>query len=251
MFVVGTETDHVAPGSRSTRWAELHVFPSEFTLLLTSGGHSAGNRPSGPVHSKRRHRVYGLQREGREQRRCRRTRVVRDDGNEAGLVVADLGQWLKAHSTPGASCRLQSARGSRFWPLADARAMQHASPVDRFRTWMNERAQDETSSLHSGRLPAGIAADPSTDGRGNRPGRHENLDTKVMDVLVVLAERAGQVVPREELLAPGCGPTSSSADGVLSRCIYELRQQQRQPRERHRGFPPADRNPLPEAAATG
>ena len=56
------------------------------------------------------------------------------------------------------------------------------------------------------------------------PGGRETLDPKVMGVLVMLAERAGQVVGREELLArlwPGVVVT----DDAISRCLYELRRQ--------------------------
>jgi Tol biopolymer transport system component/DNA-binding winged helix-turn-helix (wHTH) protein len=50
----------------------------------------------------------------------------------------------------------------------------------------------------------------------------EQLDPKVMAVLVVLAERAGSVVRREELLAK-VWPGMVVTDDVLSRCIYQLR----------------------------
>ena len=55
MFVVGTETDHVAPW-KSVYKADRLTSSPEFTFLLTSGGHNAGI-VSGPVHPKRRHRV--------------------------------------------------------------------------------------------------------------------------------------------------------------------------------------------------
>ena len=55
MFVVGTETDHVAPWKSVYKASGLTSSP-EFTFLLTSGGHNAGI-VSGPVHPKRRHRV--------------------------------------------------------------------------------------------------------------------------------------------------------------------------------------------------
>ncbi len=55
MFVVGTETDHVAP------WLSVYkarglTRSADYTFLLTSGGHNAGI-VSGPVHPRRRHRV--------------------------------------------------------------------------------------------------------------------------------------------------------------------------------------------------
>src|SRR5271166_196951 len=55
MFVVGTETDHVAPW-RSVYKARGLTHSSDYTFLLTSGGHNAGI-VSGPVHPRRRHRV--------------------------------------------------------------------------------------------------------------------------------------------------------------------------------------------------
>ena len=56
------------------------------------------------------------------------------------------------------------------------------------------------------------------------PGGAEKLDPKVMDVLVMLAEHAGQVVSRDDLLAR-IWPDVVVTDEVLSRCIYELRRQ--------------------------
>jgi polyhydroxyalkanoate synthase len=55
MFVVGTETDHVAPW-KSVYKARGLTRSSDYTFLLTSGGHNAGI-VSGPVHPRRRHRV--------------------------------------------------------------------------------------------------------------------------------------------------------------------------------------------------
>jgi polyhydroxyalkanoate synthase subunit PhaC len=55
MFVVGTETDHVAPW-RSVYKARALTRSTDYTFLLTSGGHNAGI-VSGPVHPKRRHRM--------------------------------------------------------------------------------------------------------------------------------------------------------------------------------------------------
>ncbi|GAC1700443.1 MAG: alpha/beta fold hydrolase [Steroidobacteraceae bacterium] len=55
MFVVGTETDHVAPW-RSVYKARALTRSPDYTFLLTSGGHNAGI-VSGPVHPKRRHRM--------------------------------------------------------------------------------------------------------------------------------------------------------------------------------------------------
>ncbi len=55
MFVVGTETDHVAPW-KSVYKARGLTRSADYTFLLTSGGHNAGI-VSGPVHPRRRYRV--------------------------------------------------------------------------------------------------------------------------------------------------------------------------------------------------
>ena len=55
MFVVGTETDHVAPW-RSVYKTRALTRSADFTFLLTSGGHNAGI-VSGPAHPKRRYRM--------------------------------------------------------------------------------------------------------------------------------------------------------------------------------------------------
>jgi len=55
MFVVGTETDHVAPWRSAYKVRALTRSP-DYTFLLTSGGHNAGI-VSGPVHPRRRHRI--------------------------------------------------------------------------------------------------------------------------------------------------------------------------------------------------
>ena len=55
MFVVGTETDHVAPW-KAVYKARALTRSADYTFLLTSGGHNAGI-VSGPVHPKRRFRA--------------------------------------------------------------------------------------------------------------------------------------------------------------------------------------------------
>src|SRR5688572_14752604 len=78
-------------------------------------------------------------------------------------------------------------------------------------------------ALERGFRIEGLTFDPR-DGVATGPGGREKLDPKVMDVLLVLARNAGQVVLREDLLArvwPGAVVTDES----LSRCIYELRRQ--------------------------
>jgi polyhydroxyalkanoate synthase subunit PhaC len=55
LFVVGTETDHVAPWRSVYKMRGL-TRSTDYTFLLTSGGHNAGI-VSGPVHPRRRHRL--------------------------------------------------------------------------------------------------------------------------------------------------------------------------------------------------
>jgi len=63
MFVVGTETDHVAPWRSVYKVGKL-VRSADYTFCLTSGGHNAGII-SGPQHPKRRHRVHTSKAGGR------------------------------------------------------------------------------------------------------------------------------------------------------------------------------------------
>jgi polyhydroxyalkanoate synthase len=56
MFIVGTETDHVAPW-QSVYKARGLTRSADYTFLLTSGGHNAGII-CGPVHPRRHHRVH-------------------------------------------------------------------------------------------------------------------------------------------------------------------------------------------------
>ena len=71
-----------------------------------------------------------------------------------------------------------------------------------------------------------FTVDPVAGGMVGPAGR-EQLDPKVMQVLVVLARHAGEVVPRHELLEQ-VWPGVVVGDDVLSRCIYQLRRHLRQ-----------------------
>ena len=78
-------------------------------------------------------------------------------------------------------------------------------------------------SLERGFELGTIRIDPRSGGASG-PGGVVKLDPKVMAVLVVLTEHAGQVVSREVLLSR-IWPDVVVGDEVLSRCIYELRRQ--------------------------
>lgn len=66
-----------------------------------------------------------------------------------------------------------------------------------------------------------LRIDPSA-GQVQGPGGMEKLDPKVMGVLVVIAEHAGEVVSRDDLLA-ALWPDAVVTDDALTRCFYELR----------------------------
>ncbi len=116
MFVVGTETDHVAPWKSVYKLDRLTGSP-EFTFLLTSGGHNAGI-VSGPVHPKRRHRV--------------RTRLTSDPqlaadawfettAPQPGSWWPTWAAWLKSHSSPGrVTPPAMGAPQAGYAPLCDA-----------------------------------------------------------------------------------------------------------------------------------
>jgi len=104
MFVVGTETDHVAPW-RSVYKLRRLTRSTDYTFLLTSGGHNAGI-VSGPVHPKRRHRILTS------------THATDNLSPDAWLAKAPLHegswwpawqQWLAQHSSP----RQEKARAVR------------------------------------------------------------------------------------------------------------------------------------------
>jgi TolB-like protein/DNA-binding winged helix-turn-helix (wHTH) protein/Tfp pilus assembly protein PilF len=89
---------------------------------------------------------------------------------------------------------------------------------------MAERA-DMTpgGGLESGFRLDQLTVEPSA-GAVTGPGGLSKLDPKVMDVLVMLAQHAGRVVMREDMLSR-LWPDAVVTDESLSRCIYELRRQ--------------------------
>ncbi len=94
MFVVGTESDHVAPW-RSVYKVDNLVRSDDFTFLLTSGGHNAGI-VSGAVNPKRRYRLG--------TRRLADPHLTPDEWVEAaslhqGSWWPAWQQWLAAHSS--------------------------------------------------------------------------------------------------------------------------------------------------------
>jgi len=117
LFVVGTETDHVAPW-RSVYKARALTRSPDYTFLLTSGGHNAGI-VSGPVHPRRRHRMLTW---------SNATATLSPD---AWMKSAPLFEgswwpawqrWLVEHSTPKRqpACALPTAAGAARSALDDA-----------------------------------------------------------------------------------------------------------------------------------
>ena len=68
-----------------------------------------------------------------------------------------------------------------------------------------------------------LRVDPAA-GEIRGPAGRDQLDPKVMDVLRVLHEQRGTLVPREVLFTR-VWPDRIVTDDVLSRCIYQLRRQ--------------------------
>jgi polyhydroxyalkanoate synthase len=85
LFVLGTETDHVAPWHSVYKLHDLTN--GELTFLLTSGGHNAGVI-SGPQHPRRRFRV---------------------DTRQPGDLYTDPNAWLEQHEPQSGS----------WWPFWD------------------------------------------------------------------------------------------------------------------------------------
>jgi polyhydroxyalkanoate synthase len=116
MFVVGTETDHVAPWKSVYKLSGLASSP-EFTFLLTSGGHNAGII-SGPVHPKRRHRIHTA--------RSGELTLTADEWFESiaplpGSWWPAWAEWLKAHSTAErVAAPAMGAPDAGYRPLGDA-----------------------------------------------------------------------------------------------------------------------------------
>lgn len=94
MFVVGTETDHVAPWKSVYKVGKL-VRSKDYTFCLTSGGHNAGII-SGPVHPKRRHRVLTVKSGARLPSAAQYLKKVEPT---PGSWWPTFAAWLAAHSS--------------------------------------------------------------------------------------------------------------------------------------------------------
>jgi polyhydroxyalkanoate synthase subunit PhaC len=113
MFVVGTETDHVAPWKSVYKLDTLTRSPS-FTFLLTSGGHNAGI-VSGPVHPKRHHRIR--ERKQGEQH-LTPDQWMKGTEKQPGSWWPTWAAWLADHG--GGKVAPPSLGAPGFKPLEDA-----------------------------------------------------------------------------------------------------------------------------------
>jgi TolB-like protein/DNA-binding winged helix-turn-helix (wHTH) protein/thioredoxin-like negative regulator of GroEL len=87
---------------------------------------------------------------------------------------------------------------------------------------MNAPQHDRTNqALARGFRLEELEVDPAA-GEVSGPGGREKLDPKVMKALVLMAQHAGRVVPRDELFAQ-LWPNAHVSDDALTRCFYELR----------------------------
>jgi len=96
MFVVGTETDHVAPWRSVYKVREL-TRSADYSFLLTTGGHNAGI-VSGPSHPRRRHRLLSW-------------------SNDTDKLSPD--DWLKK----------APAHDGSWWPAWQRWLAEHSDPV--------------------------------------------------------------------------------------------------------------------------
>ena len=115
MFVVGTESDHVAPW-KSVYKTDALVRTDDFTFLLTSGGHNAGI-VCGPVHPKRHYRL--------KTKRLKDPVLAPEDWLEAapkqeGSWWPAWQKWLLQHSGKPAKPPAMGAAGKGYAVIEDA-----------------------------------------------------------------------------------------------------------------------------------
>jgi polyhydroxyalkanoate synthase len=114
MFVVGTETDHVAPWKSVYKVHDL-TRSRDYSFLLTSGGHNAGI-VSGPVHPRRHYRLrhFGTDTPAPDD-------FVAATEKKAGSWWPVWQQWLVDHSSAGrVAPPAFGAPEEGFFPVADA-----------------------------------------------------------------------------------------------------------------------------------
>jgi len=116
MFVVGTETDHVAPWKSVYKVHDL-VNSGDYSFLLTSGGHNAGII-SGPSHPRR---TYRLHRFAKKERAVGPDEFLAQTKKDPGSWWPVWQQWVVAHSSPErVAPPPMGAPQDGFFPIADA-----------------------------------------------------------------------------------------------------------------------------------
>jgi polyhydroxyalkanoate synthase subunit PhaC len=115
MFVVGTETDHVAPW-KSVYKLENLVRSADYTFLLTSGGHNAGII-SGPSHPKRKHR---MRTRTREDRHLSPDEWLASTPPQPGSWWPAWQKWLAMHSGDHVAAPALGAAAAGYPVLGDA-----------------------------------------------------------------------------------------------------------------------------------
>ena len=114
-FIVGTETDHVAPW-KSVYKIDALVGSADFTFLLTSGGHNAGI-VSGPVHPKRKHRVRTR---APGERHLGADEWLATTAPQPGSWWPTWAKWLAAHSSARRAPPSMGAPERGYAPLLPA-----------------------------------------------------------------------------------------------------------------------------------
>lgn len=89
---------------------------------------------------------------------------------------------------------------------------------------MNEASGRRSEASLGREMRLGALYIDLSSGRVEGPGGRQQLDPKVAGVLAMLAEHAGSVVGREDLLTR-LWPNVVVTDDALSRCLYDLRRQ--------------------------
>ncbi|GAC1303501.1 MAG: alpha/beta fold hydrolase [Steroidobacteraceae bacterium] len=115
MFVVGTETDHVAPW-QSVYKARGLTRSEDYTFCLTSGGHNAGI-VSGPVHPRRRHRL-GTWKNATDNSPAQEWLAANAPSPGSWWPVWE--QWLTLHSTPARVLARSVGSAAAGYPPLDA-----------------------------------------------------------------------------------------------------------------------------------
>ena len=152
MFVVGTETDHVAPWRSVYKVGRL-VRSTDYTFCLTSGGHNAGII-SGPQHPKRRHRVLQTKSGARLLSPDRYLEKVEP---APGSWWPTWAKWLEEHSShaQGAAARDGRAEEGTEADLRRARDVRQGEVISRGACGSARRDREHHGEEHQqlGRRP--------------------------------------------------------------------------------------------------